>query len=402
VEEQANVGVPLADRLERLTNELVNKAEADMVGVTGVVGYRVATTGRPGGTTMQETGGVGRRDFVRRGAAVTAAALLGIRPRRARAEPTLETTRIRIVREPSICIAPQYAAEELLKGEGFVDVQYVKTDSESSRASSTASSMRGDAEGVDLVAAGLADIHTVMASQLVVSLDVGKPIRILTGIHAGCFELFGTDRIRSMKDLKGRTVAVPVLGSSHYLYVASIAAYVGLDPQKDIRFVTPPVADSARMLAAGQIDAIVAFPPISQELREHKIGHVVVDSRVDKPWSQYFCCMLTANREFVRKNPAATKRAIRAILKANDICAREPERIAQRLVDWGYATRYDHAVQALKELPYAKWREYDAEDTIRFYALKLHEARVIRNTPQRIISQGTDWRFLEELKTELK
>ena len=136
-----------------------------------------------------------------------------------------------------------------------------RRSSESYRASSTASSMRGDAEGVDLVAAGLADIHTVMASQLVVSLDVGKPIRILTGIHAGCFELFGTDRIRSIKDLKGRTVAVPVLGSSHYLYVASIAAYVGLDPQKDIRFVTPPVADSARMLAAGQIDAIVAFPP---------------------------------------------------------------------------------------------------------------------------------------------
>jgi NitT/TauT family transport system substrate-binding protein len=129
---------------------------------------------------------------------------------------------------------------------------------------------------------------------------------------------------------------------------------------------------------------------------------VVVDSRVDKPWSQYFCCLVDVEPGFVRKNPVATKRAIRAILKANDICAREPERIAQRLVDWGYATRYDHAVQALKELPYAKWREYDAEDTIRFYALKLHEARVIRNTPQRIISQGTDWRFLEDLKTELK
>jgi NMT1-like family len=93
--------------------------------------------------------------------------------------------------------------------------------------------------------------------------------------------------------------------------------------------VTPPVANSARMLAAGEIDAVVAFPPVSQELRENKIGHVVVDSRVDRPWSQYFCCMLTANREFIRRNPVATKRAMRAILKANDICAREPERIAK-------------------------------------------------------------------------
>jgi NitT/TauT family transport system substrate-binding protein len=350
---------------------------------------------------FRDLGGLPRRDFLRRGAAIATASLLGPRPRRAAAEPPPETTKIRIVREPSICIAPQYAAEELLKGEGFAEVEYVKAEPDSYRAGST-SSMRGDDQGLDPVAAGVADLHTVMAAQLVVSIDAGQPIRILTGIHAGCFELFGTDRIRSIKDLKGRTVAVPGLGTSHYLYVASIAAYVGLNPQKDIRFVTPPIGDSAQMLAAGDVDAVVAFPPVSQELREGKIGHVVVDSRVDKPWSQYFCCMLTANREFARKHPVATKRAMRAILKANDICAREPERIAKRLVDWGYATRYDHAVQALKELPYAKWREYDAEDTIRFYALRLHEARLIRSAPQRIISGGTDWRFLQELKRELK
>jgi NitT/TauT family transport system substrate-binding protein len=112
--------------------------------------------------------------------------------------------------------------------------------------------------------------------------------------------------------------------------------------------------------------------------------------------------MLTAHRDFVRRHPMATKRAMRAILKANDICAFEPERVAQRLVDWGYATRYEHAVQALRELPYAKWHEYDAEDAVRFYALRLHEARVIKSTPQRIIVQGTDWRFLHELKQELK
>jgi NitT/TauT family transport system substrate-binding protein len=262
--------------------------------------------------------------------------------------------------------------------------------------------MWGDGGGVDPVAAGLADIHTGMVGRLLVQIDAGESIRILGGIHAGCFELFGNDRVRSVKDLKGRIVAVPGLGSSHYLYVASIAAYVGLDPQHDIKFVTPPVADSSRLLAEGKVDAVIGFPPVSQELRASKIGHVVLDSRVDRPWSQYFCCMLMANRDFVRKHPVATKRAMRAILKANDICALEPERIAQRLVEWGYATRYDHAVQALKELPYAKWREYDAEDTVRFYALRLHEAKLIKGTPQRMIVQGTDWRFLQELRRELK
>ncbi len=36
----------------------------------------------------------------------------------------------------------------------------------------------------------------------------------------------------------------------------------------------------------------MGFPPDPQELRAKKIGHVVVNSNVDRPWSQYFCCML--------------------------------------------------------------------------------------------------------------
>ena len=69
-----------------------------------------------------------------------------------------------------------------------------------------------------------------------------------------------------------------------------------------------------RLLAEGKIDAFLGFPPDPQELRARKTGHVVVDSGVDRPWSQYFCCMVGANREFVQKHPVAAKRALRAIL----------------------------------------------------------------------------------------
>ena len=129
---------------------------------------------------------------------------------------------------------------------------------------------------------------------------------------------------------------------------------------------------------------------------------MVVNSAVDRPWSQYFCCMVTGNREFVRTHPVATKRALRAILKAADLCALEPERAARFLVDKGYAQRYDYALQVMKDLPYGKWREYDPEDTVRFYALRLHEAGMIKSSPQKLIAQGTDWRFLTTLKQELK
>jgi NitT/TauT family transport system substrate-binding protein len=108
------------------------------------------------------------------------------------------------------------------------------------------------------------------------------------------------------------------------------------------------------------------LPPEPQELHARRVGHVIVDSTVDRPWSQYFCCMLAGRREFVRKYPMATKRVTRAILKAADLCATEPASAARLLVDGGFTERYDYALQTLSGLPYDKWRDYDAEDTIRF------------------------------------
>jgi NitT/TauT family transport system substrate-binding protein len=112
--------------------------------------------------------------------------------------------------------------------------------------------------------------------------------------------------------------------------------------------------------------------------------------------------MLGGNQEYVRQYPNATKRVLRAVLKAADLCAADPASAARRIVDRGFTNRYDYALQALSELPYDKWRDYDAEDTVRFYALRLHEAGLIKSTPQKIIADGTDWRFFDELKRELK
>ena len=227
---------------------------------------------------------------------------------------------------------------------------------------------------------------------------------LLAGVHSGCFELFGTERVRAVRDLKGKTVAVLGLGEPEHVFVSSMLAHVGLDPRKDVRWAISPPVESIQRLAEGSVDAYVAFPPFAQELRARKIGHVVTNSIMDRPWSQYFCCMVVGRSEFVRKHPVATKRAIRAILKAAELCAQEPERVARSLVDKGYTApaQYEYARQTLREVPYGRWREFDPEDTIRFYALRLYEAGMIKSSPQKIIAQGTDWRFFNELKKELK
>jgi NitT/TauT family transport system substrate-binding protein len=229
------------------------------------------------------------------------------------------------------------------------------------------------------------------------------PLTVLAGVHVGCFELFGRHGLRTVADLKGRSVGVQGLGSSQYVFLAAIAANIGLDPVNDIRWVIPePSVKPIALFADGRIDAFLGFPPEPQELRARGIGHVIVNSALDRPWSEYFCCMLAGNREFVRNHPVATKRVLRAILKATDLCATAPELVARQVVDRGFTPLYDYALQTLNEVPYDKWRDYDAEDTMRFYALRLHEIGLIKRTPQEIIAGGTEWRFLDEIKRELK
>ena len=181
-----------------------------------------------------------------------------------------------------------------------------------------------------------------------------------------------------------------------------IAANVGVDPKAHIDWVTSGPVRPKELFIDGKIDAFLGFPPEPQEVRATRTGRVVVNSAVDRPWSQYFCCMLAGSTDYVEHHPVATKRVVRALLKAANLCANEPALAARMLVDGAFTPRYDYALQALNELPYDKWREYDAEDTMRFYALRLHELGFIKSSPQRIIADGTDWRFLDELKRELK
>ena len=78
-------------------------------------------------------------------------------------------------------------------------------------------------------------------------------------MHVGCFELFGTDRVRTIRDLKGKTVAVPRLRSAPHLILSIMTAYVGIDPLKDIKWVEHSGQESIALLAAGKVDAFLGF-----------------------------------------------------------------------------------------------------------------------------------------------
>ncbi len=335
--------------------------------------------------------GLNRREFLERSALAGTALYMGMGNDAFAAEPPPETTTIRIRRWRPACWAPIYVAEQLLREEGFTDLQYVTGSGP---------------EYAKMLKEGTVDISPSFVALDIYNIEKHEPpVKFLAGLHVGCYALVGSKRVKTVRDLKGKTVWVGSLeNNGPHLFFSAIVAYVGLDPRKDINYVWVGKDEAMSMFHEGKLDAFMSFPPGPQELMDKGIGHLLVDTNVDRPWSQYFCCMITGRSDFVKKNPIATRRALRAILKANDIVARDPEfalRVLQQKKIWKKSeTKY--ILQALKEIPYAKWRDYKPEDTIRFYALRLREVGMINTPPDEFIAKYTDWSHLNSLKQELK
>ena len=208
------------------------------------------------------------------------------RPSRRRRRPASGSCRSR-----AICIAPQYVAEDLLRPRD-------------SPTSSTCRSRRGEPRHGGGGHRRGRTSRMNFAAPLVIALDGGAPIVVLAGVHAGCFELFGTERVRAIRDLKGKTVAM---------------SGPGIDPARLPRqHAGPRGPRSAQGHHLGHPSArrVEAAPRRGQDRRVPRAsrpsprscarGRSVTswsNSTADRPWSQYFCCMVVANRDFVRTAP---------------------------------------------------------------------------------------------------
>jgi len=335
--------------------------------------------------------GLNRREFISRSIlAGTALYLcLGNNTSLAAIEQPPETTKLRMLKWPTACWVPQYVAEPLLREEGFTDITYVE----------------GQGKYVEVLSSGEIDINLSFSAVEIFLLDkFGHKVKILSGLHPGCYALIGSDRINSVRDLKGKTVwAGSNKGGGPHTFFSTIVAYIGLDPHKDIKYAWIPKSEAIELFKQGKIDAFMSFPPEPQELMDKNIGKVLVDTNVDRPWSQYFCCVISGNRDFIARNPVATKRALRAILKANDLVAQNPERAADELIKRQIRNESErkYIIQALRDTPYDRWREYNPEDTVRFYALRLREIGMIKSSPEEFMANNTDWTFIASLKNEL-
>ena len=329
-----------------------------------------------------------RRRFMAGVASVSAAGLLGTASH-ASADAPLETTSVRLPRwiDGAYCWAGLYLAGELLRADGFSDVRYVQGDPK--------------LDQWWWIANGQTDFSVNYVPVHLRSIDTGIPIKVLAGLHVGCMELVANEHVKDITDLRGKRVGTPDLNSLHYVLVALMTAYVGIDPTREIDWVIWQ-GKPAQGFAEGKFDAFLFTPPATQQLRAKKIGHTILNNTLDRPWSQHFCCMVSATSDYASKYPVATKRVLRAIVRGADLCASDPKWSAGKLVERGFLPNYEFALQTLKDTRYDAWRDYDPEASVRFYALRMQETGMIKSSPQQILADGTDFRFISELKRELK
>ena len=343
-----------------------------------------------------------RRHFLASASLAAAAGVVGGRSLLAD-EPPPETAVIRLMGDSSICQAPEYIVDDLLHAEGFTEIRYLYL-SESVWATQahgrprhllSASVDNARRQRRDRLRPFPPSVRDFSPGCRRAGNGVGRrPRRLLRGIRPRAHPVHqrseGSHRQRPEVTL-GLVPAARDHGGARRArspkgyrmggeFRRSAHGAVCRGESRRLHCISPRAAGAAR-------------PQHRSRHPQHHHG---------QPWSQYLCCIIEGNRDFVRANPVATKRFLRALFKGADLCAKAPETAARRLIEAGFAERYDYVLQTLAELPYGTWRDFDPEDSLRFYALQMHEVGFITSSPNELLAAGTDWRFLNELKRELK
>ena len=301
--------------------------------------------------------------------------------------PPPETTTIRIVNPPA-CEPGIWLAKNFLADEGFTDVVFVTTPFTST----------------DWIARGLAEIALAHPEFAVATLDAGLPLLLLAGVHAGCLELWARQGIDSVADLRGRRIAVRVkdISDQFFAFFATLLGRIGFDLLKDVQFVEGAnVAGMNALFTEGRVDAVLAgaqFGPMLRRMQPTP-GHVILSTMDAQPWSHYFCCHIVANREWAHRNPIAAKRVTRALLRATDAAAKDAPRAAREAAPL-LGLEESIVTETMAMCTY-NWRDLEPEDTLRFFALWLAAAKLIKYTPQQLIALGADFQYMRLLKTEL-
>lgn len=207
----------------------------------------------------------------------------------------------------------------------------------------------------DALALGRFDVTHHLVMYFLKPIEQGMDVKFTGGIHRGCLRVQAgiNSNIHSVKDLKGKIIGLPGLGTPPFMFATRVMAANGVDPAKDVQWRVYPAGELGLALDRGLVDAVADSEPIgSLLLAEGKVRNIS-DQAKDAPYKDEYCCAVLVNGPFLRKNPKASAAATRALLKAAKWVEANPLAAARLSVEKKYiASTVEINAMAISNLDY--------------------------------------------------
>jgi NitT/TauT family transport system substrate-binding protein len=294
------------------------------------------------------------------------------------------------------CEAPIFSAVEkgFFKEEGL-EVELVKCDWRNYK---------------DVLALGGYDVTHHLIMYFLKPLEQGLDVKFTGGIHRGCLRVQAAVNgpIRSVKDLRGKRIGVPGMGTPPFIFANRVLGANGIDPSREITWLVFPAGELGLALDKGEVDAIANSEPIGSMLVAQGKVKNIADQATDMPYADEYCCAVIVNGKFLARNPKASAAATRALLKAAKWVETNPRAAAELSVKAKYlASTVDHNTVSISHLRYVPIVS-GAKSAVQAAAAEMKRAGMLKRTTdtEQLAAQafvqleGVNDQWLESLPVE--
>lgn len=273
------------------------------------------------------------------GAALSIALLAGCKKQSA--ESAADSNKVRIGYIGLTCEAPIFTAVEkgFFKEEGL-DISLVKCDWKNYK---------------DVLALGGFDVTHHLVMYFLKPIEQGLDVKFTGGIHRGCLRVqaLAKGNIRTVKDLRGKRIGVPGMGTPPFIFANRVLGANGIDASKDVSWIVFPAGELGLALDKGEVDAVADSEPIGSMLLGQGKVRNIADQAADFPYSEEYCCAVLVNGKFLARHPKASAAATRALLKAAKWVEANPAAAAKLSVEAKYlASTVEQNTVAISHLRY--------------------------------------------------
>jgi len=234
----------------------------------------------------------------------------------------------------------------------------------------------------DVLALGGFDVTHHLVMYFLKPVEQGLDVKFTGGIHRGCLRVQAATKgnIHAVKDLRGKRIGVPGMGTPPFIFANRVLGANGIDPSKEITWLVFPAGELGLALDKGEVDAVADSEPIGSLLMADGKVRNVADQAQDAPYKDEYCCAVLVNGKFLAKNPKAAAAATRALLKAAKWVETNPAGAARMSVEKKYlASNPELNAVAISHLRYVP-SVSGAEAAVKSAAAEMKRSGMIAST----------------------